>query len=87
MNRIFLVYEQIVKHYIDRIETHDLNQGDSIESEEDIAAAFSVSRGTVRKAMTELESMGYLACSKGKRCPRAARRRKSGIPQSYGASR
>lgn len=27
MNRIFLVYEQIVKHYIDRIETHDLNQG------------------------------------------------------------
>ena len=55
MNRIFLVYEQIVKHYIDRIETHDLNQGDSIESEEDIAAAFSVSRGTVRKAMTELE--------------------------------
>ena len=56
MNRIFLVYEQIVKHYIDRIETHDLNQGDSIESEEDIAAAFSVSRGTVRKAMTELES-------------------------------
>ena len=67
MNRIFLVYEQIVKHYIDRIEMHDLNQGDSIESEEDIAAAFSVSRGTVRKAMTELESMGYLACSKGKR--------------------
>lgn len=90
MNRIFLVYEQIVKHYIDRIETHDLNQGDSIESEEDIAAAFSVSRGTVRKAMTELESMGYLACSKGKRrtvVSAAARRRKSGIPQSYGASR
>lgn len=67
MNRIFLVYEQIVKHYIERIDSHDLNQGDSIESEEDIAAAFSVSRGTVRKAMLELESMGYLTCSKGKR--------------------
>ena len=63
MNRIFLVYEQIVKHYIERIDSHDLNQGDSIESEEDIAAAFSVSRGTVRKAMLELESMGYLTCS------------------------
>lgn len=67
MNRIFLVYEQIVKSYIDRIENHELINGDSIESEEDIAAAFSVSRGTVRKAMTELEAMGYLSCSKGRR--------------------
>lgn len=67
MNRIFLVYEQIVKHYIDRIDSHDLNPGDPIEPEEDIAAAFSVSRGTVRKAMTELEAMGYMTCSRGKR--------------------
>lgn len=66
MKEVFLVYEQIIKHYLERIKTKKLLPGDYLESEEKSAAMFSVSRGTVRKAYKYLESLGVVHSIKGK---------------------
>lgn len=64
MNRIELVYEQILNIYTRKIESRELMAGDELDPELEISEKYAVARGTVRKAMAELEHMGYILPSR-----------------------
>lgn len=62
------VYKQIVEDIIGRIESKEVVVGEMLESEIFLAKRYDVSRGTVRKAILDLEKAGYLQPSqRGKR--------------------
>lgn len=63
----YLVYEQIVKYYTDKIASGDLVTGDFLDAEEKTAELFEVSRGTVRKALKELKENGIIVTKRGRK--------------------
>lgn len=54
-------YAQIADRLLDEIETTHLQPGDKIASEASLATRFGVSRMTVRKAVLQLATKGYVA--------------------------
>ncbi|HYF90910.1 MAG TPA: BadF/BadG/BcrA/BcrD ATPase family protein [Symbiobacteriaceae bacterium] len=60
------LYYQIRKYLLDAIESKQLSPGDRAPSERELTERFGVSRLTVRQAMTELETQGYLHRIQGK---------------------
>lgn len=60
------LYAQIEEYLMQKIAAGSLRQGDSVETEEVLAAKFGVSRQTVRHALSRLVSQGYLYRIKGK---------------------
>jgi len=58
--------QEIIKEYIlDQMRSGHLKKGDKILSENKLAEYFSVSRQTVRKALSDLENEGYLVSKRG----------------------
>lgn len=55
-----LKYQLIYNYVVDKIESGEFKDGDKIPSENEMCALFSVSRITVRKALSELEHAGYI---------------------------
>ncbi len=58
-------HTQIKQHLLLEIEKGNLIPGDKLETEENIAKQFGVSRPTVRQALKDLEQEGYLSRVKG----------------------
>lgn len=63
MNKYKIVYYEIR----DRIKNGKLKPGDYLPKEQDIAEEYSISRLTVRKALSILEAEGYIQKLKGKK--------------------
>lgn len=59
-------YQQIIDYYKYYIEHHDLNDGDLLPSESDVAEEFDFSRDTVRRALKELEKDKLVSRERGK---------------------
>jgi DNA-binding GntR family transcriptional regulator len=59
-------YQQIKSWVVRKIGQGDLSFGDVIPSETQLAAAFRVSRATVRQALYELRVEGYIIREKGR---------------------
>lgn len=59
-------YQQIKNWIVCKITQGDLSFGDVIPSEFQLAAAFRVSRATVRQALYELRIEGYIIREKGR---------------------
>jgi DNA-binding GntR family transcriptional regulator len=59
-------YQQIKNWIVGKISQGDLSFGDVIPSEHQLAAAFRVSRATVRQALYELRVEGYVIREKGR---------------------
>ena len=59
------IYYQLVEWIKGLIERGELKPGDSLPSEREYAERFSISRMTVRQAITELVNGGYLYRQKG----------------------
>ncbi|TKD67703.1 GntR family transcriptional regulator [Pseudalkalibacillus hwajinpoensis] len=59
------IYYQLVEWIKGLIEQGELKPGDSLPSEREYAERFSISRMTVRQAITELVNSGYLYRQKG----------------------
>lgn len=59
-------YRQIIDYYKDYIEHHQLNDGDLLPSESDVAEEFNFSRDTVRRALKELEKEKVVSRERGK---------------------
>ncbi|MBR2968525.1 MAG: GntR family transcriptional regulator [Clostridia bacterium] len=64
---LFLVYEQIINYYKEKISNGELVAGDELEAENVIAELFEVSRGTVRKALRYLKENGIISTERGKK--------------------
>jgi GntR family transcriptional regulator len=60
------MYYQIRTHLLEAIENGTLKTGGRVPSERELTEQFSVSRMTVRQALSELESQGYLIRIQGK---------------------
>lgn len=58
-------YTQIKEHIIQRIDTARWKAGDRVPSENELAAEFTVSRMTARRALQELEEQGLLVRTQG----------------------
>jgi GntR family histidine utilization transcriptional repressor len=58
-------YTVIKDHIIGRIESHEWQAGDRVPSENDLAAQFSVSRMTARRALQELGEEGIVVRTQG----------------------
>ncbi|MGW2679316.1 GntR family transcriptional regulator [Streptomyces sp. NPDC001436] len=58
-------YKQIMTDLLDRIRTGDLPAGARLPSEAELSAAYKVSRGTVRRAVHELEGAGHVQAHHG----------------------
>ena len=56
----YAVYIEIAAALRDRIRAHGLKPGDRLPSEAEISAEFSISRGTTRKALKQLENDGMI---------------------------
>lgn len=54
------LYVKIINHVLDKISSGAWKVGDKLPTEDELQAQFSVSRGTVRRALSELESMGLI---------------------------
>ncbi|GHU99020.1 hypothetical protein FACS1894211_03720 [Clostridia bacterium] len=63
---VLLIYEQIMEYVLDKIRCGEYKPGQTIVTEEAAAKFFYVSRGTVRKAYDQMESMGYIERRRGK---------------------
>jgi len=61
------LYRQIHQALRERIESGELVEGDAIESEEELARRYQVSRMTARQALRELKLVGYAASQRGRR--------------------
>ncbi|MFW6267357.1 MAG: GntR family transcriptional regulator [Halanaerobium sp.] len=59
-------YKQIIDYYKEYIKHHDLNNGDLLPSESDVAEEFDFSRDTVRRALKELEKEKLVSRERGK---------------------
>lgn len=59
-------YQQIKSWIVKKIGQGNLSSGDVIPSEAQLAAAFRVSRATVRQALYELRVEGYIIREKGR---------------------
>jgi GntR family transcriptional regulator of arabinose operon len=59
-------YQQIIDYYKNYIEHHELNDGDLLPSESDVAKEFDFSRDTVRRALEELEKNKRVSRERGK---------------------
>lgn len=66
MEHIYLVYEQIIEYFMEKIRNGEFKPGQLILPEENTARLFGVSRGTVRKAFNYMTQMGYIKRSQGK---------------------
>ncbi len=64
---LYLVYEQIINYYKEKISNGELVVGDELESETATAELFEVSRGTVRKALKYLKENGIIITKRGKK--------------------
>ncbi|MGL6154340.1 MAG: GntR family transcriptional regulator [Cetobacterium sp.] len=60
------LYTQLMDLILDEIESGKLTHGDKIHSERELAEFYSISRATVRQAISELEKQGYLHKIHGK---------------------
>lgn len=60
------LYEQIKRRLLSGIAHGELSAGDVIPSELRLAAAFQISRATVRQALYELRVEGYIVREKGR---------------------
>ncbi|MFD9572910.1 GntR family transcriptional regulator [Streptomyces sp. NPDC059982] len=58
-------YQQIMTDLLDRIRTGDLPAGARLPSEAELSEAYHVSRGTIRRAVRELESAGHVQAQHG----------------------
>ncbi|MDD3363973.1 MAG: GntR family transcriptional regulator, partial [Syntrophomonas sp.] len=54
------IYEEIVEQLKGMISTGDLQPGNKLPAERDMAESLGVSRASVREALTALETMGIL---------------------------
>ncbi|MGI8315980.1 GntR family transcriptional regulator [Halobacillus mangrovi] len=60
------IYYQIQEHLRSMIENKELNPGEAIPSERELAEKYDISRMTVRQAITNLANEGLLVREKGK---------------------
>ena len=60
------MYKQIVNLLNEKIEKGELKPGDKLPSEAELMEAYSVSRITIRSAISELEEDGLVIRSRGK---------------------
>jgi DNA-binding LacI/PurR family transcriptional regulator len=60
------LYEQIYRHIISEIETGNLQPGDRVPSEKELAESFSVSRITSKRALQILEQKGMINRARGR---------------------
>jgi len=60
------LYHQLKQIFIELISSGELEPGDMIPSEHDLAKRYHVSRTTIRQAMAELERAGYIYRQRGK---------------------
>ena len=60
------LYEQLYKYVVGEIKDGKLKSGDRVPSEKDLAAQFSVSRITSKKALEKLEQASLIERSRGK---------------------
>ncbi|MFH8891236.1 GntR family transcriptional regulator [Streptomyces sp. NPDC017949] len=58
-------YERIMGELKERISGGDLPAGAQLPSEAELAEAYGVARGTVRRAVRELEAAGYVEARQG----------------------
>jgi GntR family transcriptional regulator len=65
-NSILPIYYQLFKHFEKQIRGKQLQPGDALPTEMEIAARFGISRMTVRRAISELVSAGMVYTQKGK---------------------
>lgn len=59
-------YLQIVNYIIEQIKNKEFKDGDKLPTEDELCSYFNVSRITVRGALNELESEGYIIKKHGK---------------------
>lgn len=59
-------YTHIFQHFVDKIKSGELKDGDKLPTEDVLCSYFNVSRITVRKALTELLHEGYIIKRHGK---------------------
>ncbi|MFI1455957.1 GntR family transcriptional regulator [Streptomyces roseus] len=58
-------YKQIMTDLLDRIRTGELPAGARLPSEAELAESYGVARGTVRRALHELEAAGHVQAQHG----------------------
>src|SRR6266702_555425 len=59
-------YEAIVERYVERIVDGELQPGQGLPKEEDLAAEFSISRGVAREAIRALQERGLVRVTHGR---------------------
>lgn len=59
------IYEEVAEALVEMIKNGDLNPGDKIESVNQLAENFSVSRSAVREALSALRAMGLIEMKQG----------------------
>jgi len=59
------LYEQVMRHIVDRIQTGELTSGARVPSENALVQSLGVSRMTVHRALRELSSQGLLSRVQG----------------------
>ncbi len=60
-------YESIFHDILGKIDSHELNAGDSLPSERELMGMYDASRDTIRKALNLLIQNGYIQKSKGRK--------------------
>jgi DNA-binding transcriptional regulator YhcF (GntR family) len=60
------VYRQIIESITALIQKGELNPGDKLPAERDLAADLDIARGTIKKAYQELERNRILECTRGR---------------------
>lgn len=60
------LYSQLMDLIIEKIDSGKIESGNKITSERELAEKYSISRATVRQAISELEKQGYLHKIQGK---------------------
>jgi GntR family transcriptional repressor for pyruvate dehydrogenase complex len=59
------VYELVAEQIENMIKTNQINPGDQLDSVEQLAKNFNVSRSTIREALSALKAMGYIDVKQG----------------------
>lgn len=60
------LYLQVEQYLLEQIQNGTLKPGDQIPTENELAELFSASRPTIRQALSQLTTLGYLVRTKGK---------------------